>query len=231
LVKQVNKLKKSMNKIKIALLLFTIITSVNIALAQEIENISVKEVEIKSDTIAKDSILPQKISGPFIKDSSYELGGMTVIGLRKFEEETVKVYTGLIVGQEIRLPGDKLTSAIKKLYETKQFSNVEVYISKIDGNTAYLEFDVEELPQLNNIKITGVYILLGKYFTDYYTGTFGPLQDNLRIILWKLKKPLGIFRRVLSIVQYMSYKERMKGVRRTPVSNTLCPFKNKVKLI
>jgi outer membrane protein insertion porin family len=156
LVKQVNKLKKSMNKIKIALLLFTIITSVNIALAQEIENISVKEVEIKSDTIAKDSILPQKISGPFIKDSSYELGGMTVIGLRKFEEETVKVYTGLIVGQEIRLPGDKLTSAIKKLYETKQFSNVEVYISKIDGNTAYLEFDVEELPQLNNIKITGV---------------------------------------------------------------------------
>ena len=69
----------------------------------------------------------------------------------------------------------------------------------------------------NNFNITGVYILLGKYFTYYYTGTEGPLQDNLRIILWKLKKPLGIFRRVLSIVQYMSYKERMKGPRSGPV--------------
>jgi len=66
------------------------------------------------------------------------------------------VFTGLKEGQEIKLPGDKLTSAIKKLYETKQFSNVEVYISKIDGTTVYLEFEVEELPQLNNITISGV---------------------------------------------------------------------------
>lgn len=156
MVKQVNKLKKSMNKIKIALLLFTIITSVNIAVSQEVENTIVKNVEIKNDSIKRDSILPIKNTAPFLKDNSYELGGITVTGLRKFEEETVKVYTGLLVGQEIKLPGDKLTSAIKKLYETKQFSNVDVYISKIDGNTAYLEFEVEELPQLNNIKITGV---------------------------------------------------------------------------
>ncbi|SFS48312.1 outer membrane protein assembly factor BamA [Lutibacter maritimus] len=145
-----------MNKIKIALLLFTIITSVNIAVSQEVENTIVKNVEIKNDSIKRDSILPIKNTAPFLKDNSYELGGITVTGLRKFEEETVKVYTGLLVGQEIKLPGDKLTSAIKKLYETKQFSNVDVYISKIDGNTAYLEFEVEELPQLNNIKITGV---------------------------------------------------------------------------
>jgi outer membrane protein insertion porin family len=145
-----------MNKIKIALLLFTIITSVNIVVSQEVENTIVKNVEIKNDSIKRDSILPIKNKAPFVKDNSYELGGITVTGLRKFEEETVKVYTGLLVGQEIKLPGDKLTSAIKKLYETKQFSNVDVYISKIDGNTAYLEFEVEELPQLNNIKITGV---------------------------------------------------------------------------
>jgi hypothetical protein len=77
----------------------------------------------------------------------------------------------------------------------------------------------------NNIKITGETNIVW-HFT-YCKG----FTLHLRIILWELKKPLGIFRRVLSIVQYMSYKERMKGVRRTPVSNTLCPFKNKVKLI
>lgn len=90
------------------------------------------------------------------KGKEYLLGGFTISGLQKFTEATVKVYTGLIEGQVIKLPGDKLTSAIKKLYESKQFSMVDVYLSKIDGNTVYLEFVVEELPKLNTASITGV---------------------------------------------------------------------------
>lgn len=92
----------------------------------------------------------------FERGKEYILGGITVTGLKKFAEETVKVFTGLRNGQPIKLPGDKLTSAIKKLYESKQFSNVDVYLSKVDGNTIYLEFNVLELPQLNIVKINGV---------------------------------------------------------------------------
>jgi outer membrane protein insertion porin family len=150
-----------MTKFKIALLLFTIILSTNAASAQEqpennSENIQTKNDTIIKDIIVNDTIIPIKENNIFVKDTNYELGGITVKGLQKFEEETVKLFTGLIVGQDIKLPGDKLTSAIKKLYETKQFSNVEVYISKIDGNVAYLEFEVQELPQLNNVTIQGV---------------------------------------------------------------------------
>jgi len=153
----VNKLKKSMNKSNIALLLLSVFFTVNLVNAQEIKENELKEIQAKVDTIVKDSIQPTTPKTPtFIKENSYELGGISVKGLKKFEEQTVKVFTGLKVGQEIKLPGDKLTSAIKKLYETKQFSNVEVYISKIDGNVAYLEFEIEELPQLNNVTITGV---------------------------------------------------------------------------
>lgn len=63
-----------------------------------------------------------------------------------------------------------------------------------------------------------------------YGGSSNPLQDNLRIILWELKKPLGIFRRVLSIVQYMSYKEGMKGTEGPRNRNTLYPVKLMIKL-
>jgi outer membrane protein insertion porin family len=156
LEKQVNKLKKSMNKLIIALLFFTIILSNNAIKAQEDKKDNLKTTQVKKDTIVKDSITPIIKSPTFKKENSYELGGLTVKGLQKFEVETVKVFTGLKVGQQLKLPGDKLTSAIKKLYETKQFSNVEVYISKIDGNTAYLEFEVQELPQLNNVTIQGI---------------------------------------------------------------------------
>lgn len=104
----------------------------------------------QKDTIAKNTNVS------FEKGKEYILGGITVTGLKKFAEETVKVFTGLRTGQPLKLPGDKLTSAIKKLYESKQFSNVDVYLAKVDGNTVYLQFDVRELPQLNNVKISGI---------------------------------------------------------------------------
>lgn len=143
--KPANNLKPSMNKFHLTLILVAIFTVNNYA------------QEIKTDSIIaiKDSINP-KIQATFESGKSYELGGISVKGLQKFEEQTVKVYSGLKVGQQIKLPGDKLTSAIKKLYGTKQFSDVEIYVSKLDGDVAYLEFDVTELPQLNQITILGV---------------------------------------------------------------------------
>ncbi|TVZ55939.1 Beta-barrel assembly machine subunit BamA [Lutibacter sp. Hel_I_33_5] len=104
---------------------------------------------------AKDSInVNQSVS--FEKGKEYILGGITITGLQKFSEQTVRVYTGLRNGQVIKLPGDKLTSAIKKLYDSKQFSDVDVYLSKIDGNAVYLQFDVIELPQLKEVVFAGV---------------------------------------------------------------------------
>ena len=104
---------------------------------------------VKIDTTSSEKIT-------FKKGKEYLLGGISVTGLKKFSEETVRVFSGLRNGQAIKLPGDKLTSAIKKLYESKQFSNVDVYLEKLDNNTVYLQFFVQELPQLNTVKITGV---------------------------------------------------------------------------
>lgn len=128
----------------------------------------------------KDSIPQKKTNLSFESGKEYILGGITVTGLRKFSESTVKVFTGLKDGQVIKLPGDKLTSAIKKLYESKQFSNVDVYLAKIDGNTVYLQFDVKELPQLNNVTFTGLSKSKTKKLvkeTDLKTGAM--VTDNL----------------------------------------------------
>jgi len=113
--------------------------------------------QTKNDSLSivkKDTTALQNSS--FEKGKEYILGGISVVGLKKFSEETVRVFTGLRNGQTIKLPGDKLTSAIKKLYESKQFSNVDVYLEKLDKKTVYLQFDVQELPQLNKVKISGI---------------------------------------------------------------------------
>jgi outer membrane protein insertion porin family len=113
--------------------------------------------QVKNDSLTvvkKDTLINENVS--FEKGKAYILGGISVTGLQKFSEETVRVFTGLRYGQTIKLPGDKLTSAIKKLYESKQFSDVDVYLDRIDGETVYLRLEVQELPQLNQVKINGI---------------------------------------------------------------------------
>jgi outer membrane protein insertion porin family len=129
-----------------AAIVFTALFSTYSANAQvEKDSLSV----VKQDTISTKNI-------SFEKGKAYILGGISVTGLKKFSEETVRVFTGLTYGQTIKLPGDKLTSAIKKLYESKQFSDVDVYLDRIDGETVYLKLEVQELPQLNQVKISGI---------------------------------------------------------------------------
>ncbi len=45
---------------------------------------------------------------------------------------------------------------LKNFTTVKQFSNVDVYLAKIDGNSVYLQFDVKELPKLNEVTFSGV---------------------------------------------------------------------------
>jgi outer membrane protein insertion porin family len=181
LVKPASKLTKQM-KYKISLFLFTFLFTVLTLTSQETiqPTDSISTIEKSIDSVAVSTPINSPIS--YNIGESYELGGITVTGLKKFSEQAVKVFTGLKAGQEIRLPGDKLTSAIKKLYEQKQFSNVDVYISKIDGRVVYLEFDVAELPELNKVTINGVKKSKAKELRKDTELTKGAmLTDNLLI--------------------------------------------------
>ena len=147
LEKQANKLQNNIfiKLSSVALLICTLFFTFSANAQSKKDSLSI----VKIDTTSSEKIT-------FKKGKEYLLGGISVTGLKKFSEETVRVFTGLRNGQAIKLPGDKLTSAIKKLYESKQFSNVDVYLEKLDDNTVYLQFFVQELPQLNTVKITGV---------------------------------------------------------------------------
>ncbi|PQB08211.1 outer membrane protein assembly factor BamA [Polaribacter filamentus] len=151
------------------LVLFALFFNLNANAQIEKDSLSIVKIDTTSN---------QNMS--FEKGKEYILGGITVTGLKKFSEETVKVFTGLRDGQAIKLPGDKLTSAIKKLYESKQFSNVDVYLAKIDSNAVYLQFDVQELPQLNKVKIVGIKKSKAKeLIKDAELKTGAMLTDNL----------------------------------------------------
>ncbi|MCB0371813.1 MAG: outer membrane protein assembly factor BamA [Muricauda sp.] len=92
----------------------------------------------------------------FEDGKEYILGGLTVTGLQSYNEQTVKTYTGLRVGQPIKVPGDEISAVIKKLWGLELFSNVEMYYTKIEGNQIFLELHILERPTLNNVTVYGV---------------------------------------------------------------------------
>ena len=163
--KQANKLQNSISVVLVfTALFFTLIAN--------------SQTKTDSITQIKKDTLIQNVS--FVEGKEYILGGISVTGLKKFSEETVRVFTGLRPGLKIKLPGDKLTSAIKKLYESKQFSNVDVYLEKVDSTSVYLQFDVQELPQLNTVKISGVKKSKAKTLIDEAELKIGAMvTDNL----------------------------------------------------
>ncbi|MFS4416578.1 outer membrane protein assembly factor BamA [Maribacter sp. 2307ULW6-5] len=87
---------------------------------------------------------------------SYILGGLQVTGLESYNEQTVKTYTGLRVGQPIVLSGDQLSGVIKKLWGLELFTSIDFFITNVEGNTVFLELNIIERPTLTDVKFFGV---------------------------------------------------------------------------
>ena len=92
----------------------------------------------------------------FSSGKKYILGDISVSGNTKFGEQTIISYSGLRKGKEIMIPGKDISKAITKLWGSKLFGDIEIYIAKIEGNVASLEIKLSDLPQLNELKINGV---------------------------------------------------------------------------
>ncbi|WGD35399.1 POTRA domain-containing protein [Olleya sp. YS] len=86
----------------------------------------------------------------------YNLAEITVKGNTNFSEQTIITYSGLRKGDEIMIPGEEISNAIKKLWKSNLFSDIEVYLLKTEGDSAYLEIRLADLPELKDVTITGV---------------------------------------------------------------------------
>ena len=90
------------------------------------------------------------------KGDTYVIDTITVAGLKNFSDRTVVTYSGLREGESIQVPGEEITSILKKLWNLELFSNVDLYVTGVNNGKIKLEINVEELPTLLNYKINGV---------------------------------------------------------------------------
>ncbi|MDL2251884.1 BamA/TamA family outer membrane protein [Odoribacter sp. OttesenSCG-928-J03] len=87
---------------------------------------------------------------------TYKIAGIEVTGLADhYDPETIIGLARLSVGMEIKIPGDELTRAIKRLYSNGLFSDITISVDRIVGNSAYLGLSMKERQKLSVINYVG----------------------------------------------------------------------------
>ena len=102
------------------------------------------------------SLIQAQHLSDFVKGKTYVIDTITVKGLKTFSNQTVVSYSGLRKGQKVSIPGDKISEVISKLWGLQLFSDINFYITKVDGDGVSLEIEIEELPTLTDVKINGI---------------------------------------------------------------------------
>jgi outer membrane protein insertion porin family len=134
----------------------------------------------------KDSIADIDYSAP----KEYIIGGIEVSGANYTDKNVVKLLSGLVVGDKIKIPGDKTGDAIKALWKQGLFENIKIYQEKVIGNNIFLRIDITERPRLSKFAFRGkvrkneadeirqkIRLVREKVVTDY---ALGFVQNTVR---------------------------------------------------
>ncbi|MDN5349143.1 MAG: outer membrane protein insertion porin family [Bacteroidales bacterium] len=104
------------------------------------------QIQIGSDLSAFD----------YSKPKEYEIGGITVDGVKYLDQNVLIMLSGLSVGQKIKIPGDPITDAIRKLWDQGLFEDVAIYATEIAGNLIFLEIQLKERPRVSRFSFEGL---------------------------------------------------------------------------
>jgi len=87
----------------------------------------------------------------------YKIAGIKVTGNKYFDEALLISVSGLNVGDEVTIPGgENFAKAITKLWGQNYFSDVTIYITKLQGTNIYIEINVTEHPRLSKYFFKGI---------------------------------------------------------------------------
>lgn len=153
----------------------------------------------------RDSIVQPEVY--YSSPKTYAIGGIEVTGVADhYDPETLVQLSGLRVGQEVKIPGDEITKAVKRLYSNGLFSDVAFFVDRIVGGKVYLILKLQERQKLSKIN----YIGIKKSEENKIKEKINPLPGtqvtdnmitNLRQIVEKHFKEKGFYNIVIKVVQ------------------------------
>ena len=92
----------------------------------------------------------------YANPEKYEIGGITITGIKYLDNNVLITLSGLTVGDVISIPGEEISEAIRNLWDQGLFENVIVSITSVQGNLVFLNIDLKERPRMSTFSFGGV---------------------------------------------------------------------------
>ena len=86
----------------------------------------------------------------------FKIAGISITGVKFLDPNALIGISGLRVGQMVKIPGEEITAAAKKLMSQGLFSDVRVYQDSTRADNVWLTIYLEERPRLSRINFIGI---------------------------------------------------------------------------
>src|SRR5258705_11172052 len=118
---------------------------------------TVLTVHAQVDSTKPTSVDPNLLNlGNSRAPKEYIIAEVSITGIHHLDTAIVLSISGLQTGDKVTIPGtDIFARAIQSLWRQKLFSNVQIYITKIQDDRIWIEVNVTERPRLGNFKFVG----------------------------------------------------------------------------
>ncbi len=85
-----------------------------------------------------------------------KVAGLTVSGIEGYEDYVLIGISGLRIGQEVSVPGNEITDAVKRYWRHGLFSDVAILADSIVGDQVYLHIQLAARPRISTINYVGL---------------------------------------------------------------------------
>lgn len=164
------------------------------------------------NTSTKDQDLNINYSSP----KEYEIADIEIKGVEFLDNNALISLSGLRVGDKIKIPGDNISSAIKKLWKQGIIGDVSIDASKIEDGKVWLTIELAERPRLTKYDFTGV-----------TKSQQGELTDKIDLVRGKVLTDVVIKNTELTVFKYFEGKGylnadvNIRRVKDTLISNSV----------
>ncbi len=125
----------------------------------------------------------------------YYIGGIEVVGLNVLDKNAMISLTGLKIGDKVKIPGDQISGALRKLWKHGLVGDAQILVDRIEGQNVFLTIKLSERPRLTEY-----------YFSGIAKGKQSALKEDLTLIKGKIVNDAMIRNTELTVKKHFTKK-------------------------
>ncbi|KKB55272.1 outer membrane protein assembly factor BamA [Parabacteroides gordonii] len=110
----------------------------------------------ESDTTQVEAPAEVPVINYSLSPKRYKIADIKVTGIKNYDDFVLIGFSGLSVGDMVTIPGDEITTAVKRFWKHGLFSDVKILATKIEGDEIWLEIQLKQRPRISEVNYHGI---------------------------------------------------------------------------